>query len=66
MKKTDLAKNQGLAIAHRLKNSTKPNKPGSSNLVKTKKELADANPLLTSLLGKTKVKQINYIARLIT
>ena len=56
MKKTDLAKNQGLVIAHRLKNSVKPNRPASSNLAKTKKELADANPLLTSLLGKTKVK----------
>ena len=47
MKKTDLAKNQGLAIAHRLKNSAKPNRPVSTKAAKTKKELADANPLLT-------------------
>ena len=57
MKKTDLYKNLALATAQRMKNSTKAPKLGAADeKAKTKKELASANPLLASLIGKTKPK----------
>ena len=56
MKKTDLYKNLGLATAQRMKNSVKAAKPGGADIAKTKKELANANPLLASLMGKAKSK----------
>lgn len=57
MKKTDLYKNQGLAVASRIKNAAKAPKPGSAeDKVLSKKELAQANPLLASLIGKSKTK----------
>ena len=49
LKSTDLAKRQGLTIAHRLKNATKADpakKTGKG------KEGIKANPLLQSILGK--------------
>ena len=49
LKSTDLAKRQGLTIAHRLKNATKADlakKTGKS------KEGIKANPLLHPILGK--------------
>jgi hypothetical protein len=57
MKKTDLYKNLALATAQRMKNSTKAPKLGAAEEnAKSKKELASANPLLASLMGKTKTK----------
>ena len=57
MKKTDLYKNIALATAQKMKNSTKVPKPGTAeDVAKTKKELASSNPLLASLMGKTKSK----------
>lgn len=57
MKKTDLYKNLALTTAQRMKNAAKVPKPGTAeNVAKTKKELASANPLLTSLISKTKSK----------
>ena len=49
LKSTDLAKRQGLTIAHRMKNATKADlakKTGKS------KDGIKANPLLQSILGK--------------
>jgi hypothetical protein len=58
MKKTDLYKNLALATAQRMKNATKVPKPGAAeDVVKTKKELANSNPLLASLMGKAKSKE---------
>lgn len=57
MKKTDLYKNLALTTAQRMKNAAKTPKPGTAEEVaKTKKELANSNPLLASLMGKTKSK----------
>ena len=57
MKKTDLYKNLALTTAQRMKNAAKSPKPGAAEAVaKSKKELASANPLLASLIGKTKSK----------
>jgi hypothetical protein len=57
MKKTDLYKNLGLTTAQRMKNASKVPKPGvAEDVAKTKKELASSNPLLASLMGKTKSK----------
>jgi hypothetical protein len=57
MKKTDLFKNQGLAVASRMKNAAKVPKPGSTEVkVISKKELAQGNPLLASLMKKAKPK----------
>ena len=57
MKKTDLFKNKGLAVASRMKNAVKAPKPGSAeDKVINKKELAQTNPLLASLMGKPKQK----------
>ncbi len=57
MKKTDLYKNLALATAQRMKNAAKTPKPGASEAkAKSKKELAEANPLLASLMGKKKSK----------
>ena len=56
MKKTDLYKNLALATAQRMKNSAKAPKFGVVDKAKTKKELAEANPLLASLMGKAKPK----------
>lgn len=57
MKKTDLYKNLALTTAQRMKNAAKTPKPGAAEAhAKSKKELAEANPLLASLLGKKKSK----------
>ena len=57
MKKTDLYKNLALATAQRMKNAAKTPKPGATEAkAKSKKELAEANPLLASLMGKKKSK----------
>jgi len=56
MKKTDLYKNLALATAQRMKNAAKVPKFGAVDKAKTKKELAEANPLLASLMGKAKPK----------
>lgn len=57
MKKTDLYKNLALATAQRMKDAAKTPKPGASEAkAKSKKELAEANPLLASLMGKKKSK----------
>ena len=56
MKKTDLYKNLALTTAQRMKNAAKTPKPGVAEAnAKTKKELAQANPLLASLMGSSKV-----------
>ena len=56
MKKTDLYKNLALTTAQRMKNAAKTPKPGVAEAnAKTKKELAQANPLLASLMGGSKV-----------
>ena len=55
MKKTDLYKNLALTTAQRMKNAAKTPKPGASEAhTKAKKELAQVNPLLASLIGATK------------
>jgi hypothetical protein len=57
MKKTDLYKNKGLAVASRIKNAAKAPKPSSAeDKILSKKEMAQANPLLSSLIGKAKPK----------
>ncbi|MBU3606167.1 hypothetical protein IEN92_05305 [Polynucleobacter sp. MWH-Creno-3A4] len=56
MKKTDLYKNLALVTAQRMKNAAKTPKLTAADKAKTKKELASANPLLASLMGKTKAK----------
>jgi hypothetical protein len=57
MKKTDLYKNLALATAQRMKNAAKtPKLVAAEARAKSKKELAEANPLLASLLGKKKTK----------
>ena len=57
MKKTDLYKNLALATAQRMKNAAKTPKPGAAEgIAKTKKELASSNPMLASLMSKTKSK----------
>ena len=57
MKKTDLYKNLALTTAQRMKNATKAPKLGAAEAkAKTKKELANANPLLASLMGGVKDK----------
>ena len=56
MKKTDLYKNLALKTAQGMKNAAKTPKPGTDEKAKSKKELASANPLLASLMGKTKTK----------
>jgi hypothetical protein len=55
MKKTDLYKSLALTTAQRMKNAAKTPKPGTAEgIAKTKKELAGSNPMLASLMGKTK------------
>jgi len=56
MKKTDLYKNLALKTAQGMKNAAKAPKLGADEKAKSKKELASANPLLASLMGKTKSK----------
>ena len=56
MKKTDLYKNLALKTAQGMKNAAKTPKLGTDEKAKSKKELASANPLLASLMGKTKSK----------
>jgi len=56
MKKTDLYKNLALVTAQRMKNSAKTPKLTAADKAKSKKELAEANPLLASLMGKKKAK----------
>ena len=53
MKKTDLYKNQGLAVAHQMKNATKAKQLGKADTAAQKNALARKNPLLASLMGKT-------------
>lgn len=58
MKKTDLYKNLALTTAQRMKNAAKTPKPGVAEAnAKSKKELAAANPLLASLIGKGSKKK---------
>jgi hypothetical protein len=57
MKKTDLYKNLAMVTAQRLKNSAKTPKLTAADKAKSKKELAEANPLLASLMGKSKAKK---------
>jgi hypothetical protein len=57
MKKTDLYKNLAMVTAQRLKNSAKTPKLTAADKAKSKKELAEANPLLVSLMGKSKAKK---------
>ena len=58
MKKTDLYKNLALTTAQRMKNAAKTPKPGAAEAnAKTKKELAQTNPLLASLMGGSKVSK---------
>ena len=58
MKKTDLFKNLALTTAQRMKNAAKTPKPGAAvATAKSKKELAESNPLLASLMGKSKAKK---------
>ena len=57
MKKTDLYKSLALTTAQRMKNVAKTPKLGAAEAkAKSKKELAEANPLLASLMGKKKAK----------
>jgi hypothetical protein len=56
MKKTDLAKNQGLALAHKLKNSAGNGQVGRNKNSIDKKALALKNPLLKSLIKNTESK----------
>lgn len=56
MKKTDLYKNLALKTAQGMKNAAKTPKLGADDRAKSKKELASANHLLASLMGKTKSK----------
>ena len=56
MKKTDLYKNLALKTAQGMKNAAKTPKLGAEEKAKSKKELAGTNPLLASLMGKTKSK----------
>jgi len=56
MKKTDLYKNLALKTAQGMKNAAKNPKLGADEKAKSKKELAGANPLLASLIGKTESK----------
>ena len=56
MKKTDLYKNLALVTAQRMKNAAKTPKLTAGDKAKSKKELAEANPLLASLMGKKKTK----------
>ena len=56
MKKTDLYKNLALKTAQGMKNAAKTPKLGADDKAKSKKELASTNPLLASLMGKTKSK----------
>jgi hypothetical protein len=57
MKKTDLYKNLALTTAQRMKNAAKTPKPGVAEAnAKSKKELAETNPLLASLIGNGKSK----------
>ena len=60
MKKTDLYKNLALTTAQRMKNAAKTPKPGAAEAnAKTKKELAQANPLLASLMGGGKTTKVS-------
>ena len=58
MKKTDLYKNLGLSVAHKMKNAAKVKGPRSGTQAKTKQQLADelvkANPLLATFSRKPK------------
>lgn len=49
LKSTDLAKRQGLTIAHRMKNATKAD---LAKMTGKGKDGIKANPLLQSILGK--------------
>ncbi len=54
MKKTDLYKNLALKTAQGMKNAAKTPKAGAGDKAQSKKELAKSNPLLASLIDKTK------------
>ena len=56
MKKTDLYKNLALVTAQRMKNAAKTPKLGTADKAKSKKALAQANPLLSSLMDSQKKK----------
>jgi hypothetical protein len=56
MKKTDLAKNQGLALAHKLKNAAGNGQISRNKNSLDKKELALKNPLLKSLIKNSETK----------
>ena len=55
-KKTEMYKSLAIATAQRMKNAAKAPKIGAVDKAKTKQELAEANPLLASLMGKKKAK----------
>ena len=63
MKKTDLYKNLGLSVAHKMKNAAKVKGPGTGAQAKTKQQLADelvkANPLLAAFSAKAKPDSSN-------
>lgn len=63
MKKTDLYKNLGLSVAHKMKNAAKVKGPSAGTQAKTKQQLADelvkANPLLAAFSGKAKPDPAN-------
>jgi hypothetical protein len=56
MKKTDLYKNLALKTAQGMKNAAKHPKAGAVEKAQSKKALAKSNPLLSSLIDKTKSK----------
>ena len=57
MKTTALYKNLALTTAQRMKNAAKTPKLGAGEAkAKIKKELAEANPMLASLMGAKKSK----------
>lgn len=56
MKKTDLAKNKGLVLANRLKNSAGKGQLKQTENTSAKKELALKNPLLKSLIKNSESK----------
>jgi hypothetical protein len=64
MKKTDLYKNLALTTAQRMKNAAKTPKLGVAEAnAKSKKELAQANPLLASLMGGGKASKSSKVSK---
>ncbi len=56
MKKTDLAKNKGLVLTNKLKNSAGKGRINQTGATNSKKDLASRNPLLKSLIKKSESK----------